>query len=107
MLPQEQQKLDKLYQSMVRALKRQGMSDVTVDTYSRAVIRIASHFDRCPDELTRQDLKDYFDHFITIRSWSTVRAAILLEICFKQEVEVGRHCKTASNKTDSRCFDSW
>ena|GEM_PF-6557204 len=33
MLPQEQQKLDKLYQSMVKALKRQGMSDVTIDTY--------------------------------------------------------------------------
>jgi site-specific recombinase XerD len=74
MLPQEQQKLDKLYQSMVRALKRQGMSDVTVDTYSRAVIRIARFFDRCPDKLEKQDLKDYFDHLITIRSWGTVRA---------------------------------
>jgi site-specific recombinase XerD len=74
MLPQEQQKLDKLYQSMVKALKRQGMSDVTIDTYSRAIIRIARYFDRCPDDLGKQDLKDYFDHFITIRSWSTVRA---------------------------------
>ena len=74
MLPQEQEKLDKLYQSMVKALKRQGMSDVTIDTYSRAIIRIARYFDRCPDDLGKQDLKDYFDHFITIRSWSTVRA---------------------------------
>jgi len=46
MLPQEQEKLDKLYQSMVKALKRQGMADVTVDTYSRAIIRIARYFDR-------------------------------------------------------------
>jgi len=75
MLPQDQQKLDKLYQSMVKALKRQGMSDVTIDTYSRAVTRIAHFFGRCPDELGKQDLKDYFDHFVTIRSWSTVRAA--------------------------------
>ena len=69
MLPQEQEKLDKLYQSMVKALKRQGMSHVTVDTYSRAIIRIARYFDRCPDDLSKQDLKDSFDHFIAIRSW--------------------------------------
>ena len=74
MLPQEQEKLDKLYQSMVKAPKRQGMSDVTIDTYSRAIIRIARYFDRCPADLGKQDLKDYFDHLITIRSWGTVRA---------------------------------
>lgn len=74
MLPHDQEKLDRLYDSMVKALKRQGMSDVTIDTYSRAITRISHCFDRCPDELDKKDLKDYFDHFITIRSWSTVRA---------------------------------
>lgn len=74
MLPQEQQKLDKLYQSMLKALKRQGMSDVTIDTYSRAVTRIARHFDRSPDQLEKQDLKDYFDQLVSVRSWSTVKA---------------------------------
>ncbi|PKL40337.1 MAG: hypothetical protein CVV41_19695 [Candidatus Riflebacteria bacterium HGW-Riflebacteria-1] len=43
-------------------------------TYSRAIIRIARYFDRCPGNLGKQDLKDYFDHFITVRFWSTVRA---------------------------------
>jgi len=40
------------------------MADVTVDTYSRAITRIAHYFGRCPDELSKRDLKDYFDHFI-------------------------------------------
>ena len=82
MLPQDQQKLDKLYQSMVKALKRQGMSDVTIDTYSRAVTRIAHFFGRCPDELGKQDLKDYFVHFVTIRSWSTIYPSSLCGFFF-------------------------
>ena len=73
MIPLDQQKLDKLYQSMQRALKRQGMSFKTIDSYSRALTRLAKHFDRCPDNLSKQDLKDYFDHLVSIRSWSIVK----------------------------------
>jgi integrase/recombinase XerD len=40
---------DNLYQQPVNALTRQGKSKVTIDSYARAVRRISTFFDRCPD----------------------------------------------------------
>jgi site-specific recombinase XerD len=74
MLPQEELKLAQFFDQMVKALKRQGMSERTVGAYSRVVFRLGRFFDKCPDELEKKDLKNYFDHLIGTRSWSTVRA---------------------------------
>ena len=74
MLAQEEQKLAIFFDQMVKALKRQGMSERTVDAYSRVVFRLGRFFDKCPDELEKKDLKQYFDHLVDTRSWSTVRA---------------------------------
>ncbi len=35
--------------------------------------RIAAYFDRCPDRLTVNDLKDYFTSLVQSHSWSTVK----------------------------------
>jgi len=61
------------YQQHVNALTRQGKSKVTIDSYARAVRRIAVYFDRCPDQLSQNDLKDYFTSLIKSHSWSTVK----------------------------------
>ena len=39
----------------------------------RAVRRIAKYFDRCPDRLSVDDLKDYFSSLVQSHSWSTVK----------------------------------
>jgi len=64
---------DNLYQQHVNALTRHGKSKVTIDSYARAVRRIATYFDRCPDQLSQDDLKDYFTNLISTHSWSTVK----------------------------------
>ena len=64
---------DNLYQQHVNALTRQGKSKVTIDSYARAVRRISTFFDRCPDQLSQDDLKDYFTSLIKTHSWSTVK----------------------------------
>ena len=69
----QQTRFDSLYQQHVNALERQGKSKVTIDAYARAVRRIAKHFDRCPDQLSQDDLKDYFTSLIKTHSWSTVK----------------------------------
>ena len=69
----QQQRFDILYQQHVKALKRQGKAKATVDAYSRAVRRIAEYFDRCPDKLSVEDLKDYFSSLVQSHSWSTVK----------------------------------
>ena len=73
MNPSQQKRFNLLYQSHVKALKRQGKAKATVDAYSRAVRRVAEHFDRCPDKLTAADLKDYFSSLVQSHSWSTVK----------------------------------
>ena len=47
----EQRRFDELYRKHLRALKLQGLSDKTIDAYSRAVRQISAWFDGCPDRL--------------------------------------------------------
>jgi len=70
----QQAKTDSLYQRHLNALSRQGKSDSTIDVYSRAFRRITAYFDRCPDRLTVDDLKDYFASLVKSHSWSTVKS---------------------------------
>jgi site-specific recombinase XerD len=69
----QQNKFDSLYQQHVNALRRQGKAATTIDVYSRAVRRITAFFDRCPDRLTQDDFKAYFDALVKSHSWSTVK----------------------------------
>jgi hypothetical protein len=69
----QQAKFDLLYKKHVNALKRQGKSKATIDAYSRAVRRIATHFDRFPDRLSTEDLKVYIDGLLKTHSWSTIK----------------------------------
>ncbi len=62
-----------LYQRHLKLLKLQGKSKSTIDAYSRAVRRVSSHFDCCPDRLTQEQLEDYFFQLVESHSWSTVK----------------------------------
>jgi len=68
----EQTRFDALYAQHLRALKLQGKARATIDSYARAVRRVAAHFDRCPDRLGVEDFKGYFASLIDSRSWSLV-----------------------------------
>jgi len=69
----QQAKFNSLYEQHVNALHRQGKAESTIDVYARAVRRITEHFDRCPDRLTQNHLKDYFTALVKSHSWSTVK----------------------------------
>jgi integrase/recombinase XerD len=69
----EQRRFNYLYQQHLTNLTLQGKRPATIDAYSRAVRRIASFFDCCPDNLTLLDLKRYFASLIASHSWSTVK----------------------------------
>ena len=70
----QQQHYNYLYQQHVNALYRQGKAATTIDVYSRAVRRVTQFFDRCPDTLNIDNLKDYFTALVHSHSWSTVKA---------------------------------
>ena len=69
----QQKHCDSLYQQHINALTRQGKSKMTIDSYARAVRRITTTYDKCPDQLTLNDIKDYFTNLIKTHSWSTVK----------------------------------
>jgi integrase/recombinase XerD len=69
----EQIRFDKLYRRHLRALKLQGLSDSTIDVYSRAVRRVTDLHDCCPDRLTTEQLEVYFSKLVESHSWSTVK----------------------------------
>jgi len=69
----EQARFNPLYESMQRALKLQGKAKATQDAYSRAVRRTANYFDRCPDDLTAEELREYFADLLETHSWSTIK----------------------------------
>jgi integrase/recombinase XerD len=69
----EQSRFDDLYQRHLRILKLQGKSDATIDAYARALRRVTTHFDCCPDTLTPDQLEIYFGQLVDSHSWSTVK----------------------------------
>jgi integrase len=69
----QQKRYQSLYQQHVNALHRQGKAESTIDVYSRAVRRITEYFDRCPDRLSTDDLKEHFTNLVNSHSWSTVK----------------------------------
>jgi len=69
----EQQHFDYLYHQHLINLTLQGKRPATIDAYCRAVRRITAYFDRTPDTLSTNDLKQYFNALIQTHSWSTVK----------------------------------
>lgn len=69
----QQARFDQQYAKHVSALKLQGMARTTIESYSFALRRISAYFDRCPDDLTPDELARYFIHLIDTKSWSLIR----------------------------------
>jgi len=75
MIKFEQKRFDELYRKHLRALRLQGMSDKTIDAYTRALRRLSTSFDCCPDRLEPEQLAEYFSELLASHSWSTVKHA--------------------------------
>lgn len=69
----EQARFSLLYEKMQQALVLQGMRPKTIAAYSRGIRRVAAYVDRCPDNLTVDELKAYFASLVVSHSWSTVK----------------------------------
>ncbi len=66
-------KFNKLYQRHLKFLKLKGLQPKTIEAYSRAIRRIGTYFDFRIDNLTSDELLDYFDEVLDSYSWSTVK----------------------------------
>ncbi len=64
---------NKYYQKHLKCLKLGGLQPKTIDAYSRAIRRIGNYFDCRVDELTSDQLLDYFNDLLDSHSWNTVK----------------------------------
>jgi len=73
MLNKEQVKYTQLYSKLKQELQLQGKASATLKLYARSFYKAAKYFQRCPDNLTAEELKGYFADLISRHAWSTVK----------------------------------
>ncbi|MDP2784714.1 MAG: site-specific integrase [Sulfurimicrobium sp.] len=61
------------YDSLLKRLKLRGMQPKTIESYSHGVRRAAAHFDYRIDDLSKDQLTDYFAQILDQLSWSTLK----------------------------------
>jgi len=64
---------NKYYQKYKKCLKLSGLQPKTIDAYSRAIRRVGNYSDGRIDNLTSDQLLDYFNELLESHSWSTVK----------------------------------
>lgn len=77
---------NKQYQKHLKCLKLGGLQPKTIDAYARAIRRIGSYFDGRIDNLTSEQLLDYFTELLDTHSWSTVKLDLYGLKFFSSEV---------------------
>jgi site-specific recombinase XerD len=64
---------------MIEDLQLRGMSERTQEMYVRAVRQLAQHFHTSPDQITEEDLRQYFLHLRNVKKYS--RSATTIALC--------------------------
>jgi site-specific recombinase XerD len=68
-----EQKYNHYYSLHCKHLKLQGLQPKTIEAYSRGIRRIADHFNGHLDNLSQDQLLDYFHGLLERLSWSAVK----------------------------------
>ncbi len=71
-LPQDP-RFTKQYQQHLQCLKLAGLQPKTIDAYARAIRRIGNYFDCRIDDLSSDQLREYFTELLDTHSWSAVK----------------------------------
>ena len=67
-----------LRKRMTEDLQLKGYSERTQQMYVRAVRQLAQHYNKSPDKITEEDLRDYFLYGKNIKKWSRTTSTIAL-----------------------------
>ena len=73
MTPSIALKFNHYYDQHCKHLKLKGLQPKTIDAYSRAIRRIGAHFQGDLDNLSQEQLVDYFHSLLSRLSWSAVK----------------------------------
>lgn len=71
--------MTELSKRFIKDMQLRNFSERTIEAYELAVRQLAVHFNKAPDTITEQELKEYFIYNRNVRKWS--RAASTISIC--------------------------
>ena len=71
----EHARFQALHQRYLTELTLRGKSPKTIDLYTRCLRQVCDYFQTCPDQLSTDQLQQYFMHLVQHRSWSLVKIA--------------------------------
>jgi site-specific recombinase XerD len=64
---------------MIEDMQLRGFSERTQEAYVRAVRQLAAHYHKSPDQITEEEIRQYFLYNKNIRKWS--RSASTIALC--------------------------
>ena len=70
--------MTKLRERMLQDLQLRGYAERTQGMYVRAVRKLAEHYGKSPDQITEQELRDYFLYVKNVLKWSRTASTIAL-----------------------------
>jgi site-specific recombinase XerD len=73
MTSSSEKKFKRNYKKHLQHLELKGLQPKTIEAYSRAIRRIGDYFDHEIDDLSKQQLLDYFTDLLGTHSWSAVK----------------------------------
>ena len=68
-----ERKFKRNYKKHLQHLKLKGLQPKTIEAYSRAIRRIGDYFNHEIDDLSKQQLTDYFTDLLESHSWSAIK----------------------------------
>lgn len=77
-----------LRQKMIKDMELRGYSPKTQEAYIRYVIRYAEHFNKSPDSLGTDEIREYLHHLITVKEAS--KSYVNLNLFSTTLVQFGR-----------------
>ena len=67
-----------LRKRLIKDLQLKGMSERTIEMYVRSVRQLAEHYKKSPDQISEEELRQYFLYNKNIRKWSRTASTIAL-----------------------------
>jgi integrase/recombinase XerD len=67
-----------LRQRMIEDLQLQGYSDSTQTLYVNAVRQLCKHYNKCPGQITEEELRDYFLYGKNVKKWARSTSTVAL-----------------------------
>jgi site-specific recombinase XerD len=63
---------------MIEDMQLRDLAERTQESYLRAIRKLAGHCRKSPDEVSEEELRDYFLYQTNVRKWSRVSSTIAL-----------------------------